>query len=199
ASQLEAYRQAHAEWLGQTAKLREELHQIERNARVIAAGERRMKFPAVVLEAIDTDPVDRTAYQRQLAYWSERQMEIKPDVVNASTTEEQKPQGARLLEQLAEWDKKKPQPPSEVAGMVVEELTDAPPATHRLAGGSYDKPLEEVSPGFLSVLRSEGNANIVSPHSRTSGRRTALALWLTDPSNPLTPRVIVNRVWQGHF
>ena len=33
----------------------------------------------------------------------------------------------------------------------------------------------------------------------TSGRRTSLARWLTDPSNPLTSRVLVNRVWQQHF
>jgi hypothetical protein len=30
-------------------------------------------------------------------------------------------------------------------------------------------------------------------------RRAALAVWLTDPAHPLTPRVIVNRVWQWHF
>jgi hypothetical protein len=34
---------------------------------------------------------------------------------------------------------------------------------------------------------------------KTSGRRTALARWLTDPSNPLTTRVQVNRIWRHHF
>ncbi len=33
----------------------------------------------------------------------------------------------------------------------------------------------------------------------TTGRRTALAKWITDPANPLTARVMVNRVWQYHF
>jgi hypothetical protein len=37
-----------------------------------------------------------------------------------------------------------------------------------------------------------------SPHGST-GRRTALARWITDPQNPLTSRVIVNRIWQAHF
>ncbi len=33
----------------------------------------------------------------------------------------------------------------------------------------------------------------------TTGRRSTLAKWLTDPNNPLSTRVIVNRVWQSHF
>jgi hypothetical protein len=48
-------------------------------------------------------------------------------------------------------------------------------------------------------LTGDSDARVVSPHPHTSGRRTALARWLTDPANPLTPRVIVNRIWQGHF
>jgi hypothetical protein len=33
----------------------------------------------------------------------------------------------------------------------------------------------------------------------STGRRTALAAWLTDPANPLVARVMVNRIWQNHF
>src|SRR5262249_35889221 len=200
-AQLAAYHEEQARWRDQTESLRAALHRLEYEARVKAAGDRRMKFPSVVLEAIDTDPMNRTAYQRQLAFWSERQMEIKEDVVTASLSDEQKKQRAEFQKQLAEWEQRKPKPPMEVTGMVVEELTADPPATHRLAGGSYDKPLEEVTPGFLSVLFPTGGADatVAAPHSRTSGRRTALARWLTDPSNPLPPRVLVNRIWQGHF
>jgi hypothetical protein len=37
------------------------------------------------------------------------------------------------------------------------------------------------------------------PDAKTTGRRTQLARWITDPRNPLTARVIVNRLWQHHF
>jgi hypothetical protein len=42
-------------------------------------------------------------------------------------------------------------------------------------------------------------ATILHHSSKTTGRRAALALWLTDKNNPLTARVMLNRLWQHHF
>jgi hypothetical protein len=200
-AELTAYHEKMSVWLAETAALRDELHQLELASRVKAAGDRRMKFPTVVLEAIDTASENRTTYQRQLAFWSERQMDIKEEVVTNDLSREQKQRRAELRTQLKDWDRQKPQPPAEETGMIVGEMQAVPPPTHRLAAGSYDKPLEEVAPGFLSVLFPKGNsaAQVTAPTRQTSGRRTALARWLADPTNALTPRVIVNRVWQGHF
>ena len=66
---------------------------------------------------------------------------------------------------------------------------------------------EEVQPGFFSAL---GGGSIPErsfkrevtgpiPMAPTTGRRHALAEWLTDPKHPLTARVMVNRIWQYHF
>jgi hypothetical protein len=52
----------------------------------------------------------------------------------------------------------------------------------------------EVPRGFLTVLGGQK----VPPDEKGSGR-LELAEWITDPKNPLTARVIVNRVWQWHF
>jgi hypothetical protein len=65
--------------------------------------------------------------------------------------------------------------------------------------GNYDRPKEEVEPGFLTII-APGPAKIVPPEGVDStGRRTALAKWLTDPENPLPSRVMVNRIWHYHF
>jgi hypothetical protein len=57
-----------------------------------------------------------------------------------------------------------------------------------------------MTPGFIEVITS-GNppTEIPRPDGRTSGRRLALAQWIASPQNPMTARVIVNRLWQKHF
>jgi len=59
-------------------------------------------------------------------------------------------------------------------------------------------PGQEVGPGLLTALNG---ADIAEPPltSATTQRRRALAEWLASPQNPLTARVMVNRVWQYHF
>lgn len=61
--------------------------------------------------------------------------------------------------------------------------------------GEPDKPGALVPRKFLDVL---GGAALAPEHAKESGRRQ-LADWIADPRNPLTARVIVNRVWQHHF
>jgi hypothetical protein len=58
-----------------------------------------------------------------------------------------------------------------------------------------------VQPGFLEVLGEFGLPTSIKPADGriTTGRRRALAEWIASPSNPLTARVMVNRIWQHHF
>jgi hypothetical protein len=74
---------------------------------------------------------------------------------------------------------------------------EAPP-TRLLSRGLYNQPREEVPPGFLQILDS-GPARITGAGGKSTGRRTVLANILTGPANPLTARVMVNRIWQYHF
>ncbi len=75
----------------------------------------------------------------------------------------------------------------------------APPA-HFLHGGDMHSRGSIMKPGFLTVLNGDTSAAELPPaHRRTSGRRRALAEWLTSAEHPLTSRVIVNRVWHHHF
>ena len=71
----------------------------------------------------------------------------------------------------------------------MRDLGPEAPPTHILAVGNYARPLEEVQPGFLTIL-DPGPAKITpAAGGQSTGRRTALAKWLADPANPLTARV----------
>jgi hypothetical protein len=69
---------------------------------------------------------------------------------------------------------------------------------HRLHRGEIGKPRETVSPALPNALVSSHDKADLSTVS-SSRRRAAFAKWLTSPENPLTARVIVNRVWAWHF
>jgi hypothetical protein len=56
-----------------------------------------------------------------------------------------------------------------------------------------------VQPAFLSVLSPPAPVVTLPPSRESCGRRLALARWIADARNPLTARVMANRVWQYHF
>jgi Protein of unknown function (DUF1553)/Protein of unknown function (DUF1549) len=83
-------------------------------------------------------------------------------------------------------------------GYVWKEEGTKPPVTHVLRRGDPKRPREEVGPGLPAILvRREPEPP--KPTAKSTGRRLWLARWLASPDNPLTARVMVNRVWQGHF
>ncbi|MCZ6598451.1 MAG: PSD1 and planctomycete cytochrome C domain-containing protein [Planctomycetota bacterium] len=88
--------------------------------------------------------------------------------------------------------------------LVVRELGPTPPTTHVLIRGRAAARGQEVVPRFVPVLCADDEASVPElsepgPDAVSSGRRRALAEWIVDPAHPLTARVMVNRVWQGHF
>lgn len=86
----------------------------------------------------------------------------------------------------------------------VRALTELPgkmPTTFLFHRGDPDQPKQAVPPAGLQIL--EATLPLAVPAkplpSGSSGRRLALANWLTDPKHPLTARVLVNRIWMLHF
>lgn len=85
--------------------------------------------------------------------------------------------------------------PSKVYGI----LTDSPvPAIKILERGDPEQPADEVVPSALACV-TRLNAQLGNAQSTDAQRRIALANWVISPANPLTRRVIVNRLWHYHF
>jgi hypothetical protein len=74
------------------------------------------------------------------------------------------------------------------------------PPSYFLIRGDPESRGSQMKPGFVGVI-TYGNppTEIPRPDGNTSGRRLALAQWIASPQNPMTARVIVNRLWQKHF
>ncbi|MBK5290764.1 MAG: PSD1 domain-containing protein [Acidobacteriia bacterium] len=74
------------------------------------------------------------------------------------------------------------------------------PPSYFLHHGDVHSRGSVMKPGFVSVVDDGSMPAALPPaHQRTSGRRLALARWLGSSANPLTPRVMVNRIWHHHF
>ena len=103
-----------------------------------------------------------------------------------------------LMEQKTQWESKKTAEPT------IRALWSRgdPSPTYILRRGNYLTPGELVSPGIPSVLcppTEQPDIQPPRPSAKSVGSRLALAKWLASPRNPLTARVMVNRIWKHHF
>jgi hypothetical protein len=103
----------------------------------------------------------------------------------------------KLTEELKKFEKLKPTKGSTTISAVTELGHPDSPPTYVFFGGNHERPEEEVQPAFPESLSTE--KPVVVSSEKSSGRRAALASWLASPSNPLTARVFVNRVWNQYL
>jgi hypothetical protein len=80
------------------------------------------------------------------------------------------------------------------------DIRREPPPLHLLKKGDPRHPLAIVEPAHLSMIPSLARPwEAPAGDAKSAQRRLQLAKWIVDPANPLTARVIVNRLWQQHF
>jgi hypothetical protein len=97
--------------------------------------------------------------------------------------------------EIARLKREMPDPPR---GYFMREVSTTPPETHLLVRGVATRPGPKVGPGVPAVM-VEKQPDFLEADKYTSRRRLTLANWIASKDNPLTARVIVNRVWQFHF
>ncbi|HYZ85697.1 MAG TPA: PSD1 and planctomycete cytochrome C domain-containing protein [Bryobacteraceae bacterium] len=73
------------------------------------------------------------------------------------------------------------------------------PSTYILAAGELDAKTDKVEAGFPECVTGKAEAAKIPFVGGSSGLRLALAEWIASNENPLTARVMVNRIWQQHF
>jgi hypothetical protein len=198
AGELAEYQRQLAEWEEKTADIRRQIDQIEAPHRERLGKSAVVKFPEDV-QAIYNKPVsERNSHEEQLVDLVHRQVLIEQEQAATKLKEEKKEKWEALQKQLAAFDKLKPRPPTRVPG--VRDFAGEIAVTHV---PHKRKPIP-VEPGFLTLL-DPAPAEIAPPpmstggSSQSTGRRLALARWITRPDNPLATRVIVNRLWRHHF
>jgi mono/diheme cytochrome c family protein len=186
-----AYEAKLAKWEAATADLRAELETLLEPARKSTEKSAIEMFVEDIRADILKPVAQRTPYEHQIAELAFRQVAYEFTKLDTKLKGDAKERVIALRKKLTEFDALKPAPlPSNYGATDVSAV--APPTL--LPKGKEKQPVE---PGYLSVL--DEKPATVKPLANSTGRRSELARWLTAPENPLTARVMVNRLWQGHF
>jgi hypothetical protein len=164
------------------------------------------KLPEYMQIAWRTPPAQRTDGQKLTVTQIERtvttsdttrKLVTEADLV-ALMPDEVKAKHAEVKGKISALDKQRPrQLPSALS---IGERGRVPPKSYFLYRGSPDAQGSEMTPGVLSVAsEQEWTFPEAPPEAKSSWRRRGLAEWLVWKGNPLTARVMVNRLWQHHF
>jgi hypothetical protein len=184
------------EWEEATQSIRQKLRAIEQPVLLAnSTKEGFSKFNDDIKAMIRKHPSKRTGHEHQIAELSLRQIGLHPEKLPKLLKGDQKAAWEKLRAKLAKHDALKPKPLPTMAFVASDVGPIAPPT--RIPKKSK---AGIIAPGFLSIF-NPADARITLPATalQSTGRRTALANWIASPKNPLTARVIVNRLWQQHF
>ncbi len=191
-TQTETYQKQVAQWEEQTADVRAQIDAIELPYKETYRNIAIDRFPDDLKHIARMPAAERTPAEEQLAFLVQLQVEWEHEHLDNYIKGEDKEKMVALRRQLAEFKSIQPKPLP--VAMTVSDVGVKAPVT--LMPKRKD---EFVEPGVPSILDPEPMVIEPPPSGLTTGRRAALAKWITDPSNPLSTRVIVNRIWQSHF
>lgn len=159
------------------------------------------KFPAEKREELRTafkSAGDKRSPEQQKLVAENPSLNITPGVLyqyNPQAAEELK----KFDERIGQVQARKP------VEDFVAALTEIPgqvPPTLLFHRGDQRQPKDEIAPGGLTILSPPGQRLEIPKKAEkvaTTGRRLAFAQWLVGEQNPMTARVLVNRIWLHHF
>ncbi|MGE3820815.1 MAG: DUF1553 domain-containing protein, partial [Isosphaeraceae bacterium] len=187
-----------------TAPLRQRMAQLEAPYRKALADEKRASLTTTEREVMAIPREKRTPAQKRLAEGLETTLKISWEEVAEAVARNPADHAEResLKRQIHEVEVTLPRPPAH-AQALVDDRSQAPETYVHPRGEFRNRgPLVEPRPPGVILASQPDDAfgqGAITPTEKTTGRRLALARWLTRADNPLPARVVVNRLWQHHF
>ncbi|MEQ9406543.1 MAG: PSD1 and planctomycete cytochrome C domain-containing protein [Fuerstiella sp.] len=192
---IAAHQEKEQKWKEATQAIRDEIdglvgHAVETRQRNLVS-----QFPEDIQVIYYRPESEKTTLEKQLSYLVWRQAVREAKSFDHASALRSSPEKLKRYEELKAALKKfdairpAPLPTAFMATDIGPEPADTflPTRTTKVP----------VEPSFLTLL-NDGPPRI-TPTATTTGRRTALADWIVREDNPLSTRVIVNRIWQRHF
>jgi hypothetical protein len=186
--------------------LQQQIRELEAPYQNRLTEQKRAALEKRFVEALAVEAKLRTPPQKELAAQAEILLKVSWDELVESLSTADRARRAELRAKVHALELQQPAPPAEA--WAVKEVSPIPP-THILKRGNLAQKKERVEPAIPRILNlNQSGATAVKAESREAGpgdppparlTRVELAQWLTARENPLTARVIVNRLWQHHF
>jgi hypothetical protein len=185
------------------APFREQLAALEAPYRAALKTKKLTMLSAAEQTVMNTPEKDRTPAQKRLAKGLETSLRITWEEVAAAVA--QNPAGfarrEKLKREIDEIERTLPRPPAHAMALVDEKSSARD--TFVLRRGDYKNKGPKVAPRppgvILAAQRLGAFPAQLKSHGAKTGRRAAFARWLAAAENPLTARVLVNRLWHHHF
>ena len=190
------FQQQLAQWESATAAIRSEMQALLKPARDAFYQERLTRYPEDIQEILTMKPEARDAEQWMIYHKALPQVVFTDNELRGKLRGDSAARYKVLEADLKAFASLRPAPLNEAQS--IADGSSTAPKTFVLRGGAWDGQMEEVQPGFLSILDSS-NVVMKPVGQNSTGRRATLANWLASKDNPLSTRVIVNRVWHYHF
>ena len=182
-----AHRMAKAFADARLKPVKKRIEALEAPTRARLTAERTAALAPEMRAAVETPAGKRTPEQKKLAADAKTLLNLVWDEVIDAMPAADRAERTRLRAEQVRLEETLP-PPLPETWSVAED--DQPPPHHVLKRGSVRSKSGTAKPAVLRVAE----AGVSKPADRRD-----LAAWLTSPANPLTARVIVNRLWQHHF